>query len=237
MTYQIKRRYSGTVLFECELPADLASGIHARHALEKATAARANLEGANLEGANLGGANLGGANLRGADLGGANLGGANLEGANLRGANLRGAYLRGANLRGANLEEAYLRGADLRGANLRGANLEGADLGGADLRGAYREGANLERANLRGAKWADKVTISKIPIQLTGLRWPVTILDAHLQIGCQLHSLYDWVQFDDAAIAAMDGREALRFWRGHKEVLMGLARSAGRSFEAQGVVA
>jgi hypothetical protein len=119
----VSRFNSAKVLFECEIPEDVESGLAMRHALEKAVEARADLRGAYLGGADLGGADLGGADLRGADLGGAYLGGADLGGADLGGADLRGAYLGGADLGGA-----YLRGADLRGADLRGAYLGGADL-------------------------------------------------------------------------------------------------------------
>ena len=94
--HEIKNRFTGEVLFSCDIPEGMESGMIARHALEEAVANGANLRGANLEGANLEGANLEGANLWGA-----NLWGANLEGANLRGANLRGANLWGANLWGA----------------------------------------------------------------------------------------------------------------------------------------
>jgi len=111
------------------------------------------------------------------------------------------------------------------------ANLEGAYLAGAYLAGAYLAGANLAGANLAGAKWRDGVVISKTPIQLYGLHWVVTILDAHMQIGCELHSLAEWAAFDDARIVAMDGRDALRFWRDHKEALLSLARSCSRSFD------
>jgi uncharacterized protein YjbI with pentapeptide repeats len=108
---QIVSRYnSDTVLFECDAPKGLESGLYMRHALEKATAARKDLSGANLSGANLSGANLSGANLSGA-----NLSGANLSGAYLSGANLSGAYLSGANLSGANLSGANLSGANLSG--------------------------------------------------------------------------------------------------------------------------
>jgi hypothetical protein len=140
------------------------------------------------------------------------------SGANLSGANLSGANLSGANLTGANLSGAYLTGANLTGAYLTGANLYGANL----------SGANLTGANLTGAKWRDGVVINKPPIQLFGLNWRVTILDEHMQIGCELHKLSDWAIYDDARIAAMDGREALRFWRSHKDVLFGLAKSARR---------
>ncbi|WP_462157786.1 pentapeptide repeat-containing protein [Acinetobacter baumannii] len=84
--FEIKNRFTEEVLFTCDVPEGMESGMIARHALESAIADDANLRGANLRGANLRGANLRGANLRGADLRGANLRGANLRGANLRGA-------------------------------------------------------------------------------------------------------------------------------------------------------
>jgi hypothetical protein len=114
---RIVSRFDSTrVLFECEVPADMESGMALRHALEKAVGS-----GANLSGANLYGADLYGANLYGANLSGANLSGANLSGANLSGANLSGADLYGADLSRANLSRANLYGANLSGANLSGA--------------------------------------------------------------------------------------------------------------------
>ena len=81
--HEIKNRWTGEVLFSCEVPEGMESGMIARHAVETAITQDANLRGANLLGAN-----LLGANLRDADLRGANLLGANLRGANLRGADL-----------------------------------------------------------------------------------------------------------------------------------------------------
>ena len=238
---QIKHRWSTAVLFTADIPDDTPSGMEMRVALENATRAGAYLAVSNLADANLAGANLVGANLAGANLVGANLVGANLVGANLVGADLVGANLVGADLTDANLTRANLAGADLAGANLVGANLARANLAGADLAranlvGADLTDANLARANLAGAdlagaKWRDGVAINKRPIQLHGLYWNVTILDAHMQIGCELHTLAEWSAFDDARIVQMDGREALRFWRAHKESLLSLARGADRSFE------
>ena len=93
---QIRHRDTNAVLFECEAPADLSSGL--RNALEKATQAGASLAGAYLARANLARADLDGANLARADLDGANLAGADLDGADLDGANLAGADLDGAYL-------------------------------------------------------------------------------------------------------------------------------------------
>jgi hypothetical protein len=131
MKTQIKDRFTGAVLFECDTPDNVSSGLAVRDALEKAVASRANLSRANLSGANLYGANLYGANLSGADLSGANLSGANLSGADLSGANLSRANLSRADLSRADLSGANLSRADLYGANLSGANLSRADLSGA----------------------------------------------------------------------------------------------------------
>ncbi len=96
MKFEIKHRFTGSILFECE-------ALNLRLAVEAAVEKKVDLRDAYL-----GGANLRGANLRDANLGGAYLGDANLRGANLRDANLRGANLRDANLRGANLGDADL---------------------------------------------------------------------------------------------------------------------------------
>ena len=121
-TVKIVSRWDSTkVLFECEAPEGLESGLHMRFALEKATEARASLAGAYLADANLAGAYLAGAYL--AD---ANLADANLARAYLADANLARAYLAGANLAGASLARANLAGASLAGANLAGASLAGA---------------------------------------------------------------------------------------------------------------
>ena len=220
--HQIKHRRNESVLFECDVPDDMAGGLRTRHALKKAMAAGANLAGANLAGADLAGASLAGASLAGANLTDARLAGANLAGANLAGANLTGASLAGANLAGANLA----------GADLAGASLAGASLAGANLTDACLAGANLTDARLTGAKWRNGIVINKPPIQLFGLHWSVTILDSHMKIGCELHALADWAAYDDKRIAEMDGRKALRFWRAHKDVLLSLAASAGRDLAA-----
>ncbi|MDC4714839.1 pentapeptide repeat-containing protein [Acinetobacter baumannii] len=194
---EIKNRWTEEVLFTCDVPDGMESGMIARHALESAIADDANLSDADLRGANLRGANLYGADLSGADLRDANLSDADLRGANLRGANLYGADLSGADLRGADL-----RGADLSDANLYGANLRGANLYGADLRGAKAP-----------------------PLVVYGLRWDVIISGlGKMRIGCQEHSVEDWKSFDDARITGMDS-EALEFWNQYKSMLLNMCDS------------
>jgi hypothetical protein len=62
-------------------------------------------------------------------------------------------------------------------------------------------------------------------VLINGLLWAITITDRHMQIGCQFHGIEVWDKFTDAEIAAMDGKNALRFWRDNKDALMMLARS------------
>ena len=149
---------------------------------------------------------------------------------------LRGANLSGAILRGADLSDANLRGAILSGAILRGADLSGANLSEANMRGAILSDANLIEANMRGAKWADGVFLTQAPIQIYGMHWPVTLLDTHMQIGCELHYLDDWEGFDNARIAEMEGRRALKFWKANKDAIFAMAKATGRPFAKDEVV-
>ena len=93
----------------------------------------------------------------------------------------------------------------LQAALKNGANLEGADL----------RGANLYSANLEGEK------LTKTPLQLNNLKWPVLISDKYLRIGCQRFTIEEWKNFDDAAIVKMDFA-ALKFWRKWKAPIIAL---------------
>jgi uncharacterized protein YjbI with pentapeptide repeats len=108
-------------------------------------------------------------------------------------ANLREVKLRGADLCEANLREADLRGADLRGADLRGADLRGADLRGADLRHA-----NLRHANLRHAKGIDL-----IPYSRGRYRGYVLRCRKRARMGCQEHSIAEWLEMTREQVAEM----------------------------------
>jgi len=201
---QIRNRWTDAVIFECELSAEfLGMSVQFKlgWAVKKAVKARANLADANLAGANL------------AD--------AYLARANLARANLAGAYLAGAYLADAYLADAYLARANLDGANLADANLAGANLAGAYLAGAY----------LAGAKIGDDITITRPPLQILGLSYPVLIFDNHIKIGCELHSIAEWQAFDNERIARMDGTRARRFWDRHKTAILCLAASDARGVD------
>jgi uncharacterized protein YjbI with pentapeptide repeats len=228
MLIEIKRNVTDEVIFSHD-----QEDNSLKITLEVAVKARAYLVGANLAGANLRGAYLDGAHLDDAYLYGAYLSGANLAGANLRGAYLDGAHLAGAYLAGANLDGAYLVGANLDGANLARANLARANLAGANLARANLDGANLARANLDGANLVGAnlaratygiATLKNGLLQLLGKYWPVYIFDAHIKIGCQMHSTTDWDSFTDDQISNM-ASNAMEFWKENKEMIMTAAKT------------
>ncbi len=81
---------------------------------------------------------------------------------------------------------------------------------------------NLRGAYLRGAKIRDGITVSKAPIQVRGLCWPVIIWDQHMHIGCEFHLHEEWRNFDDEDWLRMGGKEALHMKREQFPMLIGL---------------
>ena len=117
-------------------------------------------------------------------------------------------------------------------ADLQGADLQGALLQQADLQGALLQRADLRGADLRGAKWWDGIVISRAPLFVSGLCWPVWILDEHMQIGCEIHRLGEWAAFDNKQIASMDGLATRKFWDQWKIALLAMAAADGRGVTA-----
>jgi hypothetical protein len=158
-----------------------------------------------------------------ASLVGASLNGARLDHASLVGASLDHARLVGASLNGASLDHARLVGASLDHARLDHARLVGASLDHASL-----VGASLNGASLTDTIWQGDIKISRPPLYVGALTWPIFILDQHMQIGCELHTLAEWAAFDNERIASMDGVASRKFWKRHKDALLALAASDGR---------
>jgi hypothetical protein len=130
----------------------------------------------------------------------------------------------GANLNMASLDGANLNRANLNGASLDGANLNRANLNRASLNGASLDGANLNRANLNRASYGDGIPLTKTPIMISGLIWPIMILDMHLKIGCELHSFVEWEAFTDKEISYME-KQALAWWKQHKEFIFAVIKA------------
>lgn len=164
----------------------------------------------------------------GADLTGASLVGLNLAGANLIAGNFRDADLSSTDLAGAYLDSANLSGAVMRSTSLNGASLLGASFASASMESVSLDGASVFGANFAGARWQQRITLKRAPMTVSGLDYQVIILDDHMQIGCQLHPISAWGEFDYRRIAEMDGKRAVAFWRRHGVALIAMARSDGR---------
>jgi len=145
MKFEIKHRFSGSVLFSIEAESW-------KIAVEAAIKASADLSSADLSSADLRSADLSSANLRSADLRSADLRSADLRSADLRSADLSYADLSSADLRSADLSYADLSYADLSSANLSSANLRSANLRSADLRSADLRSADLN--DIRNDFWS-----------------------------------------------------------------------------------
>ena len=105
------------------------------------------------------------------------------------------------------------RGGVWRGGDWRGGVWHGGDWCG----GVWHDGVWL------GGVWRGE-SIQNNLLNVLGLRWPITISDTRMQVGCELHTFPEWESFDDERINKMD-RGALKFWRQHKAALMALCGS------------
>ena len=90
---------------------------------------------------------------------------------------------------------------------------------GANLNGAYMDGANLN-----GASYGEGVPLTKPPLQLIGLKWPILILDTHIKIGCELHLTSEWADFKNSRINLMNPN-ALNFWVANKNLILLAAKN------------
>ena len=99
---------------------------------------------------------------------------------------------------------------------LSGEFLGGEFLGGNFWGGDFR-GGDFLGGEFRGNLWG--ASISRKPITIYGLTWPVYITQAGAKIGCQTHSVAAWNTFLDSEINAM-APGALAFWRQNKELIL-----------------
>ena len=181
MKFEIKNRFSGSVIFSAECASF-------KFCVELAIRAKVSLLYADLSYADLRSADLRSADLRYADLRSADLSYADLRSADLRYADLSYADLRYADLRCADLSYADLRYADLRSADLSYADLSYADLSYADLRSAGLRSADLSYADLR---YADLIVFKHQK------HWAYYTFDGSLRIGCIVLPITEWKETFD----------------------------------------
>lgn len=155
---------------------------------------KACVEAAVAEHVSLQNADLRHTNLSHAALDDAKLQGAHLDNANLCGANISEAALEGATLTNTALQNACFSFADLRNCDFTGGLFGATDITGARMDGArfstlssftlnFRDTASMDNCLFFNEAGNENCRFSRPPIAITGLAWPVALLDSHIQVG------------------------------------------------------
>ena len=79
--------------------------------------------------------------------------------------------------------------------------------------------ANLWTANLSGANLRSTIGNQGQIITIQTDVWQIVYTSDVMQIGCQRHSINDWLVFSDDHISKMDSK-ALEFWKKWKPILV-----------------
>lgn len=79
------------------------------------------------------------------------------------------------------------------------------------------------------ANITDKTTLS--PVTLQGLRYTVTIMDAHISFDCESHSVQDWRNMTTRDIIAMDGKEAAAFDKQYRPMITSILESVRPNYK------
>lgn len=181
--------------------------------------------------------NLSDTNFYRADLSGAEFDGSALSGANFERADLYGAFMRRTDLSRANFSRAYMCGLDCSSSDFTDAILDEAYLFGTNLSKCKLINTKMNKTHIievdfTGAEikalW-NGVPLSRVPIVITGLGYPIKITDSWMEIGCQGNTV-EWFQdspLSDREIAALEGTKSARFWKKHKNWILDLIKASG----------
>jgi len=135
---------------------------------------------------------------------------------------LDGTFLGGDFLGGAFWGGTFRCG-NFLGGQFLGGNFLGGDFLGGNFRGGYFRGGNLLGGDFLGGEFHGGTflgaSISRKPITIYGLTWPVYITQAGMKIGCHAHSVAAWNAFTDSKIDAM-APGALAFWHQNKGLIL-----------------
>jgi len=75
----------------------------------------------------------------------------------------------------------------------------------------YGEAEVFDNARVYGEAWVSgKARVSGNCINIQG-RWNITIMDEHIRIGCELHTIKQWFSYGDSIISKMEP-SALDWW-------------------------
>jgi hypothetical protein len=98
------------------------------------------------------------------------------------------------------------------------------------LRGGTFEGGTFRGGTFWGGTFEGGTGVkSREPLFVSGISaWTVTMTDEHMTVGCQTHTIKEWLAFKESDIEAMSGTAAVTFWKQHKAMLKTLAKATGR---------
>lgn len=224
MKIQTIRNVTGEVLFE-------GCFETMRDCMEMAVSTGTCLDNARLSGKNLTNASLDGARLRGARL----------DNANLTGANLSESQLDGADFTNATLQGACLCRSSLRGCNFDGAQFDGTDITGGNISGSHFSNPSalllnfIDAADMSGCYFSVSATgacmMSRPPVVIHGLPFPVVFMDEMVKIGPVLRSRRELLALTNdncpPAPERFEDGHLHAFIHRYRDILQGLARSLG----------
>ncbi len=183
-----------------------------------------------------------------ADLRGANLMNAELDEGCFKGARFDHANLTGANMSESNLEEASFYGAvlyntclceaNMKDAQFLGAGFGATDLSYADIRGACFDTSSAldlkfsEVENMDQALYYDRTGVicemSRPPITIKGLEYPVVLFDQHMKVGSAVLSYGMWRELKAGNNQSMLDRTLLHFIQTYGGFLYVLSETQSR---------
>lgn len=219
--FQIHAYDSNIVLYQGSFPSF-------RHCIEQAVSEKVALDNADLRNTN----------LRNAHLDDGLFKGARFDGANLDGANLSDCDLRHACFNGATLYNTVFCGSQLTLSRFAFSSFGGTDIAGADIAGCLFSGRSaldlnyIDSANMDDTLFLSldgkPISMTKPPIVLKGLPWPIALFDENLLLERHVLSLDSEKLFGLPSPQNMDGYSDM-LWTSLKPLLamMMLTRSRG----------
>jgi len=122
--------------------------------------------------------------------------------------------MRGGVMWGGEMWGGEMWGGEMWGGVMWGGVMWGGEMRGGEMRGGEMWGGEMHGGEMRG-------DITKDPIYIAGLYWPVTVCDTIMTIGCQSHPIEEWRAFTKKQIGDMDSN-AHNFWSTYKDVIFTL---------------
>lgn len=75
---------------------------------------------------------------------------------------------------------------------------------------------------LEGKSWVSEKT-TKTPINLSGYKYNITIMDKYMSFDCETRTPLEWYEMSDRELIEINGPDAVRFHKRFKKILMSVA--------------